>query len=137
MGRMTSTTSSQELGRKIEELVRAHIAASRREVAAAVERALAGAEMAVAARPGSTRGDKKPGRRRGRAEIAALAERFYEVVRATPGETMKTLAERLGTSAQVLHVPVASLKEAGRVRSVGQRHQTRYFPMTGSRSAAA
>jgi hypothetical protein len=51
------------------------------------------------------------------------------VVRAHPGETMVVLAPQLGASADDLHRPMSLLKRSGRVRSVGQRHQTRYFPM--------
>jgi len=50
---------------------------------------------------------------------------------------MATLAPRVGASARALHVAVALLKRAGRVRAVGQRRFTRYFPMTKAAQAQA
>ena len=68
------------------------------------------------------------GRRRGPAEMAALGERLYEAVCAQPGETMSVLAPEIGKTPRELQRPMLALKRAGRVRSVGQRHQTRYYP---------
>jgi hypothetical protein len=67
-------------------------------------------------------------------EVSAVAERLYRAVCAHPGESMAVLADELGAPARELHRPMALLKQAGRVRSVGQRHQTRYFPRTGASS---
>jgi hypothetical protein len=67
--------------------------------------------------------------------VAALSERLYDAVCAQPGETMAMLAPELGSSPRELHRPMAALKRAGRVRSAGQRHQTRYYP-TVARSAS-
>jgi len=58
-----------------------------------------------------------------------LGEQLYAAVCATPGETMAVLAAALGTSAKKLEVPVGRLKRADRVRSMGRRPHTRYFPM--------
>jgi hypothetical protein len=69
--------------------------------------------------------------RRAPEELAALGERFYSAVCATPGETMTFLAAQLGTTPRRLQRPVAHLKRAGRVRSVGERSHTRYFPLVG------
>jgi len=49
-------------------------------------------------------------------------------VRARPGESMTTLAEEMGMPMSALQRPMAKLRTEGRVRSVGQRHLTRYFP---------
>jgi hypothetical protein len=62
--------------------------------------------------------------------VAALGEQFYAVLCRSPGETMTTLAPQIGASPRVMQVAVARLKRAGRVRAVGQRQHTRYFPMT-------
>lgn len=67
----------------------------------------------------------------------ALAERFYAVVCRMPGEPMATLAPQVGASPRALQVAVGRLKRAGRVRAVGQRQGTRYFPMAGATAAAA
>ena len=69
-----------------------------------------------------------PAARRSREEIDDLSNRFLDAVRASPGETMETLAPRVQVKAGLLQVPVARLKRAGRVKTVGQRQFTRYFP---------
>jgi len=79
----------------------------------------------------------KPAPRRGVEEVAALEDQFYAVVCRNPGETMVMLAPQVGASPRALHVAVARLKQAGRVRAVGQRQFTRDFPMTTTAAAAA
>lgn len=69
--------------------------------------------------------------------MAALSERLCEAVCARPGEVMTVLGPALGASPRELHRPMAVLKAAGRVRSVGQRHLTRYFPMLGDAAPRA
>ena len=41
---------------------------------------------------------------------------------------MVAFATELGATVRELHRPMANLKRAGQVRSVGERHRTRYFP---------
>ena len=41
------------------------------------------------------------------------------------------LAAAVGVSARELDRPVDHLKNAGKIRTVGQRHLTRYFPLVG------
>lgn len=74
------------------------------------------------------------GPRRTAEEIAELGEQLYELVCAHPGESMTLFAEQMGMRAGDLHVPMSKLKVAGRVRSVGQRSLTRYFPAVGRRT---
>ncbi len=62
-------------------------------------------------------------------EMNALSERLYAAICANPGQNMATLAPVVGVSPRVLQVPRAKLKEAGRIRSVGSKQYTRYFPM--------
>jgi hypothetical protein len=136
LGRMKNTNSYEDLGRQIEQLVAGHIAASRRAAQEAVERALAAAGTG----PAVVQRRVKPleGRkRRASADVAALGERFYRAVCAKPGETMTVLAGQVGASARELHRSVTLLRQAGRVRCVGNRHQTRYFPTTKGAVAAA
>lgn len=128
------THRNDTLSEQIEQLVRAHIEAIRREANEAVTRAFASAFVAPRA-SAAPRPTRTMGRRRGAAALSALGERLYEAVRAQPGETMAVLAPELGCSPRELHRPMAALKRAGRVRSVGQRHQTRYYP-TAVRSAS-
>jgi len=74
--------------------------------------------------------------KRAREELVALGDQFYAVLCRHPGETMTALAAQVGASPGALQVAVARLKRAGRVRSVGQRQHTRYFPMTSVAAAA-
>jgi len=64
-----------------------------------------------------------------------VGERLYQVVCTNPGEAMAVLAREVGASARELQRPMALLKQAGRVRSVGQRSSTRYFPRAHAASA--
>jgi hypothetical protein len=124
---MTNANGKQGLGERIEQMVREHIAASRREAEDAIERAFEAARTISGAprRRGSREGQK----RRASSELAALGERFYDAVCARPGESMAVLGACVGASARELHRSVALLKRAGRVRAVGERSHTRYFPM--------
>lgn len=131
-----STTSSKSLEVQIEELIRGHIAASRRAATAAVERAFgpaagAGSKERLPAAPAK----RATGRRRTGDEVLALAERFYEEVCAHPGALMITLAGHLGMSSSELNRPASVLRKRGRVRSTGRRQGTRYFPMIGKAAA--
>ncbi len=135
---MTTTTSIQDLGKRIEELVEEHIAASRRAAEEAVERAFAtgrrsppSAKSAQRSTTGATSGRRAP------EEIAAIGERLYQAVCADPGAAMTALAAKVGAAVGELNRPMTRLKRAGRVRSVGERHLTRYFPMTGKVAASA
>ncbi len=122
------TTTHDELGNKIEKVVQEHIAMSLRAAEAAVQRAFARSS----APPRRTRrrpGPAKGGKRRTPEEIAALGECFYEAVVAHPGETMSVLSTKVGATSRELHRSVTNLKAAGRIRSAGQKHMTRYFPM--------
>jgi hypothetical protein len=133
---MKNTNSYEDLGRQIEQLVAIHIAASRRSAQQAVERAF----VAAAAGPAVVQRRVKPTegqKRRASADVAALGERFYRVVCAKPGETMTVLARQVGASARELHRSVMLLRQAGRVRCVGNRQQTRYFPTAKGAAAAA
>jgi hypothetical protein len=50
---------------------------------------------------------------------------------------MTFLATQLGTTSRRLEGPVAQRKRAGRVRSVGERSHTRYFPLVGDKAVNA
>ena len=135
---MANITSTQELGERIERLVQEHIAATRRAAQDAVARAFA-SSTGERARPRVHRQVRSSAglARRTPGEMAALADRFYEAVCAKPGETMRVLMGDVGASARELNRPVAFLKRAGRVRTVGARNHTRYFPMAHDASACA
>ena len=132
---MTNTNTNQDLGQRVEHLVREHIAASRKVAQEAVERAFASAVAVPERARRDTRSQNQ--KRRASAELVALGERFYEAVCAKPGEAMTVLAAEVGASARELHRSVALLKRSGRVRAVGSRSLTRYFPMAKGSAASA
>ena len=128
---MAKTTSNEELAQRIEQLVREHVAESRRVAQEALERAFStacAAPVQAVSAPTSGRRRRAPERRRAPDEVAALAERLYAAVCAHPGEGMRLLATEVGSSVAELNRPMTNLKRDGRVRSVGERHLTRYFP---------
>lgn len=126
-----STNTIEKLNTQIEHLVREYIAAQRAAVAVAVERAFASSPPS---KPRSAVSSPRAwGRRRPPTEVAGLAERLFNAVRAHPGETMSVIAPEVGEPARMLNRPMTNLKRAGRVRSAGQRSNTRYFPMTSSK----
>jgi hypothetical protein len=131
---MTNTTSPQDLCNRIEHLVEEYISATRAAAQAALNRAFATATTAAvkpsrSTLPGPTSSRSRTGARRAADEIGALSERLYEAVCRTPGEGMAVIAPVVGATARELNRPMLRLKQAGRVRSVGTRHATRYFPM--------
>lgn len=130
-----TNTNTDDLGQRIEHIVREHIAASRRAAAEAVERAFA-AEAPPPRTPRRT-APSQGQKRRASAELAALGERFYAAVCAKPGEMMAVLTAEVGASARQLHRSVMLLKRTGRVRAVGHRNQTRYFPMANGPATTA
>ena len=124
--RMT-TNPTEKLESEIEQVVRKHLAAYQAAVSAAVVRAFASTTPTPRA-AGIQR--RATGRRRPPGEVAALAERLYEAVCAHPGETMSVIAPHVGESPRALNLPMTHLKRVKRVRSAGQRHMTRYFPLS-------
>ena len=125
---MAKTTSNEELAKKIERVVEEHIAESRRVAQEAVARAFASPPAKSGrARPAAAKRRWKG--RRSPDEVAELGERLYAAICAQPGAGMSALATEVGASVRELHRPMTRLKDDGRIRSVGKRHLTRYFPM--------
>lgn len=125
-----TTKITEELQVQIERLVREHLAAQQKAATTAVERAFALVATPTRPRPArSTTGRRRP------TEMAELAERLWEAVRVCPGETIVTIAARVGEKPRALNRPMLHLKNAGRVRSAGERNLTRYFPMTAGKAA--
>jgi len=125
-----TTKLPETLEAKVERLVREHLAEQQVAVKAALERA-----FAVSSTPRATVRRRAPYCRRARAEVADLAERLFEAVKACPGETMNVIAPRVGEKPRALERPMKHLKDAGRVRSAGERNFTRYFPMVAAKCA--
>ncbi len=122
---------------EVEAVLRRHIATYQAAAQAAVARAFrtvttmdvrkAGESVS---RPRRTR--QKPRTPYRSAEtIAALATQLQSAVLSQPGQTMRELAAQLDTPVADLAVPMARLKRSGRVRRVGARQFTRYYPKTG------
>ena len=134
----TKSMNHGELAEGIERLVREYIATIRGAAQGAVERAVSasvGGDAAPSAKKRSSSAtSSRPGPRRASNEIGALSERFYEALCRSPGETMSVLAPLVGATARALNRPMSVLKRAGRIRSVGTRHATRYFPMAARAS---
>ena len=128
--------SNDDLGQRIEQLVREHIAESRRTAQEAVARAFSSSAPPSARRRRCASRDTKVGKRRTPEEMAAMCERLYQAVCAQPGETMAVLMLDVGASARELNRPMNRLKRSGRVRSVGSRGNTRYFPMVADAASA-
>lgn len=132
-----TTMTPQDLGERIERIVREYISDSQIAAQAAMERAFASHAQAHPRRgrsqsPTPSRSGRK---RRSSAQVEALAERFYQAVCEHPGETMAVLSGLVGSTARELHRSVTVLKNAGRLRSVGSRSATRYFPMLDQAAA--
>ncbi len=113
---------------KIEELIRTEMMGIRASVAAAVERGLS-ATSSARRQPEQYRARARArSKRRTDDEVTQLGERLFAAVNASPGQTMATLASETGATPRELRVPVVKLKQAGRLRLVGQRQYTKYFP---------
>ena len=131
------TNTNEDLGKRIERMIAEHVAATRKLAQEAVERALnaSGVAPLAAAEQPARRRAATGGRRRGAAELTALGERFYRVLCSKPGQTMAVPAPDVGATPRELRRAVAELKQTGRVRAVGQRAHTRYFPLANSSAA--
>ena len=127
-------TKTEDLESAIARLVQEHVAVLHQAAAAAVERAFSTRAPAPRAR-GTAPERRASGRRRGPDEVAGLAERLYAAVCANPGAAMSTLAAQVGEPPRALNRPAMQLRRVGRLRNVGQRQGTRYFPMTSKGSA--
>ena len=135
---MKEKTSTEILEERIEELVREHIAAIRTRAEAAIARGFRelAEQGAKPAEPVAKRSGRRPAsRRRTTEEVTDLAERLYKAVLASPGETMERLAPKVGAKARELTIVVGRLRSEGRLRTVGQRQQTQYFPTTAAMRA--
>lgn len=133
--------SSKSLEQRIDDLVHGVLASAREVALAAVSEAFARNEVQLLGRGGrSDRAAKKqrPQPRRSRArrpaqkrspdELAALGEKVCAAICKKPGETMTYYAAEVSSSPVKLGVPVRRLIEEGRVRSIGDRNQRKYYP---------
>ena len=125
---MNSPKTPQQLSDAIESLVTSYIDDVRRAAQGAVDRSLSGTRRPVKREDRSSSETSRPTKRRSDDELVVLCDRLYELVRARPGESMAAFAAETGVAARALHRPMLRLKAMGRIRSVGERNMTRYFP---------
>jgi len=126
------TRLEEKLERQIGEAVAEYLKASQAAARAAMDRAFGSVGAAPARAPASAPRPRRIAAKRSPAEMERLSTGLDEAVRAKPGETMDTLARQVGVAPRELQVPVARLKRAGRIRAIGQRQFTRYYPATQS-----
>ncbi len=122
------TTTLEQLAKRIEQLMREHVAGVQLAAVEAVARAVV-RENRMGREQRSTACSTATKQRRTEGEIAALSERLYEAVCKKPGELMAIFAAELNSSANALQMPMRRLRNEERVRSIGAKHQTRYFPL--------
>ena len=128
------TTDIERLEQQIETFIREHLAECARRAQLAMERGFAAAVRPSPRR--TARAQRAVGQRRSADELDALAERLAAAVSAKPGTTMLVLASEVGATVRELERPAHRLKKAGRIRTVGERNATRYFPLPTRKSAA-
>ena len=122
----------------VEALIRQQVAAYEAGLREALGRRLAAGSGSSPRRRGTnkprrpSKGSSPAACRRTPEELEALAERFFAAVESAPGETMVVLAQSLGLGGQELQRPVLRLRAAGRIKTVGERSRTRYYPMTAA-----
>jgi len=129
------TTDIERLEQQIEQLIREHLVECARRARLAVERGFAATAKPTARR--RVEGARRTvGKRRSVEEIDDLAERLVAAVCAKPGASMVVLAAAVGATVRELDRPAQRLKKAGRIRTVGERNMTRYFPLPARKSAS-
>ncbi len=135
---MGKPKSPEALAVQIEALVAGYVDELRHHAQQAVERGFSAASSSTS-KPRKTSATSKRARskRRTPAELAELSEALCSLIHEHPGESMLTFAAELGASVRALHRPMTMLKQAGRIRSTGQRHRTRYFPAVNGKAARA
>jgi hypothetical protein len=128
---MMTPKTPEQLAGAIETLVASYLDEVRRVAQQALVRGLC---QQLASAPKSRADLVRPVQRRKQAErrspeqLAKLADKLHQLVCARPGESMATLAVAMEETAVTLHLPMTKLRAEWRVRSVGERHLTRYFP---------
>ena len=129
---MKTPNSTVELGDAIESLVASYMESVRDAAQQAVGRALAShlasKRRSSPATSTTSATSRSATARRTATEVEEVCDTLCERVRGQPGASMVELAEQMGVDVRSLQRPMSKLKAAGRVRSVGQRHLTRYYP---------
>ena len=116
---------STEIESAIQQIVEASHAAAQQALDRALGRGSAPRRRARPRPASGRRGYKK----RSTQEVSALAEQFYSAVCERPGQTIGVLADALELPTAQLRASVSVLRRGGRVRTVGNKQHTRYFPV--------
>lgn len=132
-------TNEEQLEEQIAKALSSYFEAGQQIARRALERALSGKPKVASSRSmaRAPRSERPRQRKRSRAVIDQLCESFWMAVSAHPGESMQFLAERVGECPSQLGIVVSRLKRADRIRTVGSRQFTRYFPATETAREAA
>lgn len=129
---MKTPKSTLELADAIESLVASYVESVREAAQQAVARATVERVASAHSSSSGTRTRAAPPQttmaRRTAAELETVCDALCARVRAQPGMSMVELAEQMNAEVRSLQRPMAKLKSASRVRSVGERHLTRYYP---------
>jgi hypothetical protein len=128
---MKNPGTPEQLADAIESLVASYMDEVRLAAQRAVERSLTRGAVSRPPSKAPSKGSEAraaPKSRRSRTELDEACEKLCKLVRGRPGESMVTLAGEMGMPMSTLQRPMAKLRSEGRVRSVGERHLTRYFP---------
>jgi hypothetical protein len=132
---MNTPKTPEELALHIEGLVAAYVNEAQRVVQHALVRSFSrsggGPDKTTRAKPARTR---QQGPRRTPAQLAELADRLAAAISEQPGQSMALFAGQLGVPVRDLHRPMTMLKDQRRIRSVGRRQATRYFPTAHARA---
>ena len=119
-----------ELNQQIEQLIQNHIAEIRSAAEQAVARAFTNAfNSSKRSSPKKNCGSADVPKR-SKQEILDIGEKLCAAVGENPGETMAVLSGKIGLSPKELHLPMVKLKKSNRVKSIGHRNFTRYYPLT-------
>ena len=136
---MTTPKTPEQLATQVRTLVDEYVrqaeSAAVEAIAAALSSPRSVLRKAARSRPGSTK-TRRQGARRTPEQLAKLADALAAAISEHPGESMALFARQLDVSVRELHRPMTMLKNEGRIRSVGQRHRTRYFPASRARVSA-
>ena len=114
-------------------LVRKYLDEVRIEAGEALARALGSPQPSRCGAPGA-KSQRLP--RRATKDVVEVAERLQKVVDSNPGESMQEFAVKLDTTVRELRRPMITLKALGRVKSVGEKSRTRYFPAVSKGSVS-
>jgi len=118
---------------RVEQLVRDVMNELRSTAMAALSNALSSQGKLSPEAPKPSKGTRKrkgvTAPKRSEAQLEEIADKLYRAIEDDPGDTMLSYQGKLGMSQKELAVPLRRLKDAGRVRKVGERSDTTYFPM--------